>query len=170
MTCRSISGRPLPVAVAILLACCGSGSAQSYTNAASVSDAAGRWCAGGGYSNINATAQSGGITWGTPVVADSVGDTGAYGSLRVVNGNPAIAYLDLTNWDLKYVRANDANGVAWGTPTAACPPSEGVNGGIRMLVVSNMPVIAYDNGGKEELQVVRMVSMPVYINWIAVEP
>ncbi|MFQ5858216.1 MAG: hypothetical protein ACE5LU_21645, partial [Anaerolineae bacterium] len=54
--------------------------------------------------------------WNTPVTVDSTDNVGQYTSLAVVNANPAISYYDLTNGDLKYVRATDASGSSWGTP------------------------------------------------------
>jgi hypothetical protein len=58
-----------------------------------------------------------GSAWGTPVVPDGLGNVGLYNSLAQVNGYPAIAYADftvITRPDLKYVRATDAAGAAWG--------------------------------------------------------
>ena len=42
------------------------------------------------------------------VTVDPVGDAGHFASMAVVNGNPAVSYLDNSNNVLKYVRANDA--------------------------------------------------------------
>ena len=50
------------------------------------------------------------------VTVDPVGDAGHFASMAVVNGNPAVSYLDNSNNVLKYVRANDADGTTWGTP------------------------------------------------------
>jgi len=58
-----------------------------------------------------------GTTWGgVPVTPDSAGYVGWDSSLTVVNGNPAISYWDVTNRDLKYVRATDVRGTAWNSP------------------------------------------------------
>jgi hypothetical protein len=46
-----------------------------------------------------------GYDWGAPVTIDSIGITGGFPSLQVVNGLPAISYYDYTNSDLKYVLA-----------------------------------------------------------------
>ena len=46
-----------------------------------------------------------GSSWGMPVTIDSVGITGGFPSLQIVNGSPAISYYDYDNSDLKYVRA-----------------------------------------------------------------
>lgn len=47
---------------------------------------------------------------------DLAGNVGQFTSQAIVNGNPAISYYDVTNGDLKYVRASDASGTSWGTP------------------------------------------------------
>ncbi len=51
-----------------------------------------------------------GATWNSPVTVDSVGDVGLDSSLLEVNGNAAIGFHDLTDGDLKYLRATDASG------------------------------------------------------------
>jgi hypothetical protein len=88
-----------------------------------------------------------GTAWDVPVVADAGGtnDLGAFASLVEVNGNPAISYSDFTNGDLKYVRATDVSGTAWGTPVIV----DGVGEGGTLAVVSGNPAIGYydlDNG------------------------
>ena len=47
------------------------------------------------------------------IVIDNSDDTGRFSSLEIVNGNPAISYQDDSYKDLKYVRANDADGTEW---------------------------------------------------------
>ena len=47
--------------------------------------------------------------WGLPVTVDSTGSIGG-GPLLEVNGFAAIAYYDITNGDLKYIRATAASG------------------------------------------------------------
>lgn len=88
-----------------------------------------------------------GTAWGAPVVADAGGtnDLGAFASLMEVNGNPAISYSDFTDGDLKYVRAMDASGTAWGTPVVV----DGACEGGTLAVVNGNPAISYyglDNG------------------------
>ena len=60
------------------------------------------------------------VTWGTPLTLDTVQWSGADNtSLKIVNGNPAISYLDGATQNLKYVRANDVDGK---TTSASCTP------------------------------------------------
>ena len=55
-----------------------------------------------------------GSTWGTsPIAVDSTDQVGLYSSLEVVNGKPAISYLNSTNGDLMYARSSDLNGENW---------------------------------------------------------
>jgi len=96
-----------------------------------------------------------GICWNIPVFLDSAGIVGQYTSLAVVNGNPAISYHDeASNYDLKYVRANDANGTSWGTPQI--PDSVGSVGRYTNLVVVNgNPAISYFGATTSALKYVR---------------
>ncbi len=90
---------------------------------------------------VRASDASGNI-WGSPVTVDSEGDVGIEGtSLAIVNGYPAIGYLDATNGDLKYVRATDASGSSWGTPQTV--DSAGVGGNASLAIVNGNPAISY---------------------------
>lgn len=85
-----------------------------------------------------------GTAWGAPVVLDAPGATnvGQYAKLIVVNGNPAIAYYDATNGDLKYVRATNANGSAWAAPQVL--DATGTTGQYpSMSIVNGNPAISY---------------------------
>lgn len=85
----------------------------------------------------------------TIVTVDSAGVAGEYTSLRVVNGMPAISYYDRTNGNLKYVRATNANGTAWGAPVTVDSVGD-VGQYTSLLVVNGNPAIAYfspDAGG-----------------------
>jgi hypothetical protein len=64
-----------------------------------------------------------GTGWSMPVTVDSTGNVGIYTSLASVDGNPAISYHDQTNFVLKYVRANDANGTSFRTVSINCGTS-----------------------------------------------
>lgn len=50
------------------------------------------------------------------MVLDSADDVGSSASMAVVNGNPAVAYLDETNGDLNFIRATNSSGSNWGAP------------------------------------------------------
>jgi hypothetical protein len=92
-----------------------------------------------------------GSAWGPPVVAAVGGANivGSWCSMAVINGNPAIAYHDATNLDLKFVRANDATGTTWGAPvTVASHATNSLGAGcvLRYVIQSvsvRRPVIAY---------------------------
>ena len=74
------------------------------------------------------------------VVVASVGTTGWYAQLEVVSGAPAIAFLDVTNTDLKFVRATNAAGSVWGSPLVVDPA--GGNFG-SLAIVQGRPAISY---------------------------
>jgi hypothetical protein len=84
-----------------------------------------------------------GTSWNAPVTVDSTGTVGEFNSLAVVNGNPAIAYYDgLPNLNLKYVRASNVNGTAWGTPVTVDSTGD-VGQDPCMVVVNGNPAISY---------------------------
>lgn len=63
-------------------------------------------------------------------------------SAAVVNGYPAVAYYDVSNQDLKYVRALDPRGSAWGIPVTVA--SRGVTGRHPSLsIINGNPAITY---------------------------
>jgi hypothetical protein len=88
------------------------------------------------------------------VTPDSTGTVGNFNSLAVVNGNPAISYWDVTNKDLKYVRASDANGGSWGAPVAA-DSAGNVGGYTSLAVVNGNPAISYCDVTNDHLKYVR---------------
>lgn len=58
-----------------------------------------------------------GSSWPASSVTISSGtNAGFYLSMAIVNGNPAVAYLDQGARDLKYARATNATGTSWGAP------------------------------------------------------
>lgn len=87
----------------------------------------------------------------TRVTVDAEGTTGEYTSLAVVNGKPAISYytfaedasnLMVTNGDLKYAIAGDADGT--GGWTRVTVDLEGITGEYTSLaVVNGRPAISY---------------------------
>jgi hypothetical protein len=97
-----------------------------------------------------------GTAWGVPVTVDGLaGDVGRYTSLTVVNGNPAISYYDVSNTDLKYIRAADANGTAWGAPVIVEASAGNVGQYTSLAVVNGNPAISYYDVSNTDLKYVR---------------
>ncbi len=98
---------------------------------------------------VRATDASG-ADWSSPVTVDGgcqqcgAGSVRSYTSLLVVNGNPAISYFDGTyyNYDLKYVRASDASGSAWGTPVTV-DRANALGSFASLVVVNGNPAISH---------------------------
>ncbi len=85
-----------------------------------------------------------GSAWGAPVIVESAMDVGEHSSLQIVNGNPAIAYIaGGAQHDLRYVRANDVDGAAWGAPMMVDLSVMFVTGYITLEVVNGAPAISY---------------------------
>jgi hypothetical protein len=98
-----------------------------------------------------------GTAWGAPVVVDDPAgaiNVGQYNSLVVINGNPAIAYYDVSNGDLKYVRATDANGTAWAAP-AILDATGNTGQYASMTVVNGNPAISYYDVSNGDLRYIR---------------
>ncbi|MBN2083172.1 PKD domain-containing protein [bacterium] len=88
-----------------------------------------------------------GQTWGSYVKASqSVGDSGRYCSLFMVDGRPALAYLD--DGALAYVRAADAPGNAWGAEiTIDSGPFNAAGAlGPSLCVNNGKPALSYYSG------------------------
>ena len=92
-----------------------------------------------------------GMNWGDPVLVDDddygVPPSGLV-SLAVVNGYPAIASCCRGDHKLKYTRANDASGDAWGEPLVLGEAGRGITDdsatGLSLRVVNENPAIAYE--------------------------
>jgi hypothetical protein len=95
-----------------------------------------------------------GSSWGTPVTVDDSGDVGVDASLAIVNGNPAISYLDQDYYDLMYIRATDANGAAWG-PSIGVNTDLNVGGFTSLAVVAGNPAISYYDYTNAALKYIR---------------
>jgi hypothetical protein len=110
-----------------------------------------------------------GSTWGTPVTVDDGGgdSVGYYASLVVVNGNPAISYCDYTNYDLMYVRANDADGSAgnWGTPVTVDSDGDLGDYDLSMAIVNGNPAISYHDEDNDYLLKYVRASDPTGGSW-----
>jgi hypothetical protein len=103
-----------------------------------------------------------GSTWGARTTVDSnVGDlntgsavtNGSVIALALVEGRPAIAYFDQGEDVMKYVRASDSNGTAWGTPVSL--PLLSISGGsssaakggsCRLAVLGGRPTVQFAAG------------------------
>lgn len=103
-----------------------------------------------------------GSTWGArTTVASGIGDlntgsavtNGSVISLAMVEGRPAIAYYDQAEDVMKYVRASDTNGTAWGTPVSL--PIYTISGGFdftanggscRLAVLDGRPTVQFAAG------------------------
>lgn len=99
-----------------------------------------------------------GTSWGTTVlaaenIATTYGGT-LYLDLEVINGNPAVAYIDGDNLDLYYVRANDANGTSWGSPVLVTSTGN-VGSFLSMTMVDGRPAISYYDATNGDLEYVR---------------
>ncbi|MCB1187578.1 PKD domain-containing protein [bacterium] len=96
-----------------------------------------------------------GSAWGTPITLDNNVDSIVSAlSLAVVNGNPAISYQDLTNLDLRFVRATNANGSAWNAPITL--DSVGDTGrDCSLAVVNGNPAVSYFDTTNTSLRFVR---------------
>ncbi|HEX6426963.1 MAG TPA: sialidase family protein, partial [Niastella sp.] len=96
-----------------------------------------------------------GTTWGAAITLDGAGtNVGAYTSLQIIDGYPAIAYVDVANQDLKFVRATDASGTGWGIPlTIDANGNVGQYASLQM--VNGNPAIAYLDASANDLKFVR---------------
>ncbi|MBL7950801.1 MAG: T9SS type A sorting domain-containing protein [Flavobacteriales bacterium] len=97
-------------------------------------------------------------SWNAPVeVPDhrgTGGDIGTFNSLAIINGHPAIATVDRTHQCIRYVRAADAAGTAWGTPVSiSAIPVDGTH--LSLAEVNGRPAIAYQSDFSLDLMYVR---------------
>jgi hypothetical protein len=116
---------------------------------------------------VRATDANGG-SWGSPVTVDGTGFVGWFTSLVVINGNPAISYFEINNFDLKYVRATDTNGTSWGSPMTI-DSTGSVGWYTSMAVVDGSPAISYYDNTNFDLKYTRS-SDPNGANWVYPAP
>ena len=100
-----------------------------------------------------------GKTWGTPQTLNLHDDDIElyYGKieLRVVSGNPAIAFYDYDGEDLYFIRATDAQGTNWGVPICADCSSDDTGEELSMAVINGNPAIAYQDYDNDAVLFVR---------------
>lgn len=89
-----------------------------------------------------------------PQTLDGASPSGLYTSLAVVNGRPAICYLDSSIAALRFVRAQDSTGSSWDAPVTV--DSAGSPGFYNSLIIVNgRPAVAYCALGDVELRYAR---------------
>ena len=97
--------------------------------------------------------------WQSPITLDSTGDVGRFTSMALVNGRPSIAYQDVSNGNLKYIRALDGTGGSWAAPvvvdSGTNSNSQSVGQFASLAVVSGRPAIAYYDADLKRLVFVR---------------
>ena len=96
-----------------------------------------------------------GSAWPAPVVVDSANFVGTWASLAVVNGNPAICYYDHSLQVIKYTRATDPEGTAWGAPVTVNIGVSVTPSDYSMAVVNGNPAISYHGGPNDDLMYIR---------------
>lgn len=84
--------------------------------------------------------------------------------LLVVNGRPAICYHDGDTNTLRFVRASNADGTAWGTPVTLDTPGGGSEK--SMAIVNGNPAVAYHHSNSNELRFIRATD-PNGTTWAA---
>ena len=94
------------------------------------------------------------LLFADPVQVDNSGYVGEYTSLTVVNGNPAISYMDLGNSALNYIRATDVSGTSWGTPVQVDNAAT-VGYYTSLAIVNGNPAISYSDQSNTALNYVR---------------
>ena len=100
-----------------------------------------------------------GATWGTPDIIEDAGGMIYLSEMRVVNGNPAVAYHDSINNRLLFTRATNNQGSAWGTPVKL--DDSGIDVGLfsSLAIIDGKPAISYvvNNSGNPQLRYVTAV-------------
>jgi len=93
---------------------------------------------------------AGGAIWGAPIAVDPGQSKALFTSLKVVEGRPAIGYHGLANpanfltGVIKYVRATNASGTAWGTPVEVdSPMADRAGYQVTMAIIGDKPAIGY---------------------------
>ena len=97
-------------------------------------------------------------TWHLVRADEGNQETGWYPDLEEVAGFPAVAYHDHKNTgtpgEIRYIRATDAQGSAWGAPIILGVCGQ-YGGHPSLLVVDGMPAVAYADGANSAIQYMR---------------
>ncbi|HKR04899.1 MAG TPA: T9SS type A sorting domain-containing protein, partial [Bacteroidia bacterium] len=108
---------------------------------------------------VRAADTSGLIPWQPPVIVDGNAGSGFGSKLELVNGRPAIAYINYSSniFRLKFVRAADATGSAWGA-SVLLDSIANLNllySSISLAVINDTPSVSYYNPANSHLMFVR---------------
>jgi len=87
--------------------------------------------------------------WPAPLLLTPSGDPdeGQYPSLAVIDGNPAIAYYDFGEDEVRYIRASNSSGSDWPDLTITVFPNLGTN--ITLCEVEGWPAVTYLTEGMD---------------------
>lgn len=113
---------------------------------------------------INALAYT--SNWGAPVLVDG-GQVGTFASLDIITdstsaqGRPAIAYYDAAGLNLKYVRAQNITGSAWGTPRTVVSIGD-VGRSAGLVLTDGVPGIAYHDATAGDLKFLHLADATGY--------
>ena len=95
-------------------------------------------------------------TGNPPANIDASANVGTFTSGNIVNGFPAVSYYDVSNGDLKYVRASDAEGLNWGPPVTIAT-SGNVGQYTSLAIVNGNPAVSYYDVSNGDLKYVRSI-------------
>lgn len=86
-----------------------------------------------------------GTSWGASVGMDNSqsGPRGQGISLKVIGGRPAVAYINMINGNLRYVRASDVDGTAWPNVGTTIGQVGGTTVQVSLADVGGLPAVAY---------------------------
>lgn len=85
-----------------------------------------------------------GSSWSSPVLVDGAASSaGAWCSLAVINGNPAISYYDETNLSLRYAYSSSSNGTSLGDWTNVLVDTGYVGTFSSLALINGFPAISY---------------------------
>ena len=94
------------------------------------------------------------MLWNSPQTLDNSTSVGRFTSLAVVSGTPAISYYDITNNDLKFIRAQNSNGTNWDFPQTL-DDSGNVGFDTSLAVIHGFPAVSYFDFTNNDLKFIR---------------